>query len=279
VEYGEEPDVVGKLTRSKSVAAKAIKDSTPSETPPPSSSGKATAPAAAAVPTEGEQGHNVVNFTKETRCIVYGLQQRAVQGMLDFDFMCKRKQPSVAAMIFPFSGNHYIKFYWGTSEVLIPVYQKTSEACEKHPDVNVVVNFSSFRSVYGSMEELFQHSNQIKTIAIIAEGVPESQTRRIIYEAEQKGVGISARPLWVGLNLVASELETPVGCSTILCSPSCTVQGASRTFLSPVECRMSSTASLPITPTGSTKVWPSVVIGTRAPGSATIFCDTTTTRM
>lgn len=37
-----------------------------------------------------------------------------MQGMLDFDFMCKREKPSVACMVFPFSGNHYIKFYWGT---------------------------------------------------------------------------------------------------------------------------------------------------------------------
>lgn len=53
--------------------------------------------------------------------------------MLDFDFMCKRKKPSVSAMIFPFSGNHYLKFYWGTEETLIPVYQNTEEAIRKHP--------------------------------------------------------------------------------------------------------------------------------------------------
>ena len=53
--------------------------------------------------------HKVENFTAATRCVVYGLQHRAVQGMLDFDFMCKREKPSVAAMIFPFSSNHYIK--------------------------------------------------------------------------------------------------------------------------------------------------------------------------
>lgn len=52
--------------------------------------------------------------------IILGLQQRAVQGMLDFDYMCKRKTPSVAAMIFPYSGNHYVKVYWGTEEMLIP---------------------------------------------------------------------------------------------------------------------------------------------------------------
>jgi hypothetical protein len=29
--------------------------------------------------------------------------------MLDFDFMCKRAKPSVACMVFPFAGNHYLK--------------------------------------------------------------------------------------------------------------------------------------------------------------------------
>jgi ATP citrate (pro-S)-lyase len=56
-----------------------------------------------------EADHTVENFTALTRCVVYGLQHRAVQGMLDFDYMCKRKKPSVAAMIFPFSANHFVK--------------------------------------------------------------------------------------------------------------------------------------------------------------------------
>lgn len=113
-----------------------------------------------------EADHKVENFTAMTRCIVYGLMPKAVQGMLDFDFMCKREKPSVAAMVFPFSSNHYTKFYWGTEEILLPVYQNTSEALKKHPEVSVVVNFASFRSVYGSvMDMLENYSEQIKTIA------------------------------------------------------------------------------------------------------------------
>ena len=133
--------------------------------------------------------HKVSNFNASTRCVVYGLQNRAVQGMLDFDFMCKRTKPSVAAMIFPFSANHFIKFYWGTEEILVPVYQDMGEAFEKHPDVTVMVNFSSFRSVYSSVMETLKHPT-IKSIAIIAEGVPESQTRAINKAAHDKGVGI-----------------------------------------------------------------------------------------
>ena len=103
--------------------------------------------------------------------------------------MCKRKKPSVEAMVFPFSGNHYVKFYWGTEETLMPVYTTTKEASEKHPNASVFVNFASFRSVYETSMDAMGMST-IKTVAIIAEGVPEQQTREIIKTAEAKGIGI-----------------------------------------------------------------------------------------
>lgn len=40
--------------------------------------------------------------------------------MLDFDFVCSRTEPSVAAMVYPFTGDHKQKFYWGHKEILIP---------------------------------------------------------------------------------------------------------------------------------------------------------------
>ena len=111
-------------------------------------------------------------FNDKTRCFVYGLQPKAVQGMLDFDFICKRKTPSVAGIIYTFGGQFVSKMYWGTSETLLPVYQQVDKAFSKHPDVDTVVNFASSRSVYSSTLELMEFSH-IKTIAIIAEGVPE----------------------------------------------------------------------------------------------------------
>lgn len=62
-------------------------------------------------------------FTPDTQAFVYGLQPGAVQNMLDFDFICGRKTPSVAALIYPFMPNHYQKCYWQTQEILIPCYQ------------------------------------------------------------------------------------------------------------------------------------------------------------
>lgn len=66
--------------------------------------------------------------------------------------------------------------YWGTSETLLPVYQSSEKAMAKHSDVDTVVNFASSRSVYSSTMELMEFP-QIKTIAIIAEGVPERVSR------------------------------------------------------------------------------------------------------
>ena len=175
--------------------------------------GEHTAKQFEAQKADHEADHKIENFTAMTRCVVYRLQHRAVQGMLDFDHMCKREKPSVAAMIFPFAANHYIKvrrttidffllyffqltydnvaqFYWGTDEILMPVYQSMEEAFKKHPEVTVAVNFASFRSVYTSVMEMLEFSDQIKTIAIIAEGVPESQTRAFNKAASKKGVGI-----------------------------------------------------------------------------------------
>mmetsp|Transcript_69216 Transcript_69216/g.150619 ORF Transcript_69216/g.150619 Transcript_69216/m.150619 type:complete len:1089 (-) Transcript_69216:168-3434(-) len=167
-----EPDLsggpCGPPTRKKIEVKSAKKDSTP-------------APRA--------EKHTIVTATAETTSIVYGLQTRAVQGMLDFDFMCKRKAPSVSALVFPFAGNHYVKFYWGTEETLMPVYTTTKEATEKHPKASVFVNFASFRSVYETTIEAMTYPS-IKTVAIIAEGVPEQQTRAIIKAAEMKDIGL-----------------------------------------------------------------------------------------
>ncbi|HPE63516.1 MAG TPA: citrate/2-methylcitrate synthase, partial [Methanothrix sp.] len=114
-------------------------------------------------------------FDKNTRAFVYGFQVNAIQRMLDFDYLCGRKVPSVAAIINPGrSGIH--KVFWGTQEILLPMYNTIPDAVADHPSVDVVVNFASYRSAFDTtMEALAQPS--IKTVAIIAEGVPERMSR------------------------------------------------------------------------------------------------------
>ena len=93
------------------------------------------------------------------------------------------------SLIIFFSGDHKQKFYWGHSEILLPVYKSMAECMKRHPEADVLINFASLRSAYESTLETLNYP-QIRTIAIIAEGIPEQLTRRMIKIAHQKSVVI-----------------------------------------------------------------------------------------
>jgi len=128
-------------------------------------------------------------FDINTKAIIWGMQPRAVQGMLDFDYVCSRESPSVVASVYPFSGNHKQKFYYGHKEIMVPVYREMNEALKKHPDASVMVSFASLRSAYESTLEALKYS-QIRCIAIIAEGIPERLTQKLNKIARAKNVTI-----------------------------------------------------------------------------------------
>uniref|UniRef100_A0A8C7SY38 ATP-citrate synthase n=1 Tax=Oncorhynchus mykiss TaxID=8022 RepID=A0A8C7SY38_ONCMY len=142
----------------------------------------------ACIPAGNESKASML-FSRNTKAIMWGMQTRAVQGMLDFDYVCSRDEPSVAAMVYPFTGDHKQKFYWGHKEILIPVYKNMADAMKKHPEVDVLISFASLRSAFDSTMETMQYS-QIHTIAIIAEGIPEAQTRKLIKRADENGITI-----------------------------------------------------------------------------------------
>jgi succinyl-CoA synthetase alpha subunit len=122
-------------------------------------------------------------FTKDTTAIVYGYQTNAIQRMLDFDYACGRKVPSVAAIVDPGrDGVH--KVFFGKGEILLPIYRTLEAAALKHPKADVVVNFASFRSSYASSMEALNHPN-IRTVAVIAEGIPERRARVLAATAKK----------------------------------------------------------------------------------------------
>ena len=71
----------------------------------------------------------------------------------------------------------------------MPVYQKLSYGLKRHPNVDCMINFSSFRSAYGTSMEALNHP-QIRSLAIIAEGIPERQSRMLLKAAEQRKVTV-----------------------------------------------------------------------------------------
>lgn len=72
--------------------------------------------------------------------------------------------------------NDYFFFF---QELLIPAYKSMATAFQSHPDASVMITFASMRSVFDTVLEALQ-CPQIRVIAIIAEGVPENQTRKLI---------------------------------------------------------------------------------------------------
>lgn len=117
---------------------------------------------------------------------MYNWKPLPVQRMLDFDYLCQRKTPSIAGLISPGAqkGNH--KVFFGTGEIMIPVYGSVEEAAASHPDARVFINYASFRSAYES-SSLALNQPTIQTVVIIAEGVPVTQARLLIAQAKKSG--------------------------------------------------------------------------------------------
>ena len=116
-------------------------------------------------------------FSRETKAFIYGSQTAAVQRMLDFDYMCRKDEPSVVAMITPERGG-FEKFFWGTKEIRIPRITSIPKAVKLFPQADVMVNFASQRSSYEVTVEAL-NTDTIRTIAVIAEGIPERLERKL----------------------------------------------------------------------------------------------------
>jgi ATP citrate (pro-S)-lyase len=125
-------------------------------------------------------------FNHRTQAFIYNMQVNATQRMLDFDYAAGREMPSVAAIVNPTGGESLQKFFFGPKEVLIPVYKSLKKAADKHKNVDVMISFASFRSAAQSAQEAFDIP-QLRTIVLIAEGVPERQMRLINAKAKKLG--------------------------------------------------------------------------------------------
>jgi succinyl-CoA synthetase alpha subunit len=115
-------------------------------------------------------------FDENSQCFFYNLKIRPVQSMLDFDYL-SRREPSIAAIIHP-GRNGFHKCFFGGTEILIPIYDSLNTAILKHSNVDSLINFASFRSAYKISVEALQ--SKIKVVTIVAEGIPERNTRKLV---------------------------------------------------------------------------------------------------
>ncbi|MGE4296318.1 MAG: citrate/2-methylcitrate synthase [Campylobacterales bacterium] len=125
-------------------------------------------------------------FTKETQAIFWNNNASAIQRMLDYDYVIGRKTPSVAVIVSPTSHAKFEKFFFGTSEVVVPVYRTTAEAVKAFPKADVLLNFASFRTAYDVTMEALAYPS-LKTIMVTAEGIPERMARTMNHAAKKAG--------------------------------------------------------------------------------------------
>lgn len=123
-------------------------------------------------------------FSRDTQAIIYNYQTAAIQRMLDFDYVCRRETPSVAAIVYP-QRQGYHKCFFGSEEILVPFYTTVEEAAAKHPNADVLINAASFRSAYQSSLDAL-NTPTIRTVVIIAEGMSERRTRELVATAKEK---------------------------------------------------------------------------------------------
>lgn len=117
-------------------------------------------------------------FSKKTQAIFFNQHDLPIQKMLDYDFLCGRKGPSIVAIINPVkAGNH--RCFWGNSEIMIPVFTSIRQASDQFPSAEVFVNFASARSAFATSMEAFA-TGRLIIHTIVAEGMPENETRELI---------------------------------------------------------------------------------------------------
>jgi len=176
-----------------------------------------------------DQASGDVLFTRDTQAIFWNNHQTAIQRMLDYDTLIGREHPSVAAIVSPTSGSRFGKFFFGTSEILIPIYRSTEEAAEAHPNADVLLNFASFRRAYRVTIEALEIP-QIRNIMVTAEGIPERHARALKLRAHELGKLIIG-PSTVGAitpgafkianiggtieNIIDSKLHRPGACGLV----------------------------------------------------------------
>jgi ATP-citrate lyase alpha-subunit len=106
---------------------------------------------------------------------VYGDQKDAIQSMLDYDYLCKKKSPSVCCIINPTMNSGFERCFWGSEEIFIPFFPTITEALKEIP-FTILINFASERSAYPITLEAIE-SKSVEKIVVVAEGVSEKDIK------------------------------------------------------------------------------------------------------
>ena len=140
-----------------------------------------------------------VNYLRnqESRIIFLGSHPGIIQSILDYDYLIDRKEPSIVAIIA--SGRKRERYFWGESEVSIPVFSSIDQlSSTKRSKIAIVINVQSARRVLSSTKLAFELLANLKIVTIFAEQTPESHTVQLIKLSKQNDV-LMVGPSSVGM--------------------------------------------------------------------------------
>src|SRR3989344_6463235 len=85
----------------------------------------------------------------DNKIIILGSHPGIIQSILDFDYLSGKSEPSVISIIA--SGRRTDRFFWGESEVVIPVVDAIQKLSKRNTErCTAVINTQSARRVFTS---------------------------------------------------------------------------------------------------------------------------------
>jgi ATP citrate (pro-S)-lyase len=128
--------------------------------------------------------------------LVLGNHPGVVQAILDFDYACGKKEPSILACIT--SNRKSIKFFFGKGEILIPCFSSVKVVPKEiGTHVNWMLNVQSGRRAFEATVAFFDAFPEAYGGHIFAENVPEKHETELI--KRYGGKKIIAGPSGVGI--------------------------------------------------------------------------------
>jgi ATP citrate (pro-S)-lyase len=141
--------------------------------------------------------------TRSQGILVLGNHPAIVQSILDFDFACGKREPSIVGCIT--ANRKSIKMFFGKEEILIPCFSRVQNVpAPLAAKVQWMINVQSGRRAYESSVQFFDAFPQALGGHIFAENVPEKHATELLRRfGSDKAI---AGPSGVGL-LVPGHLK------------------------------------------------------------------------
>ncbi|PIK53390.1 putative ATP-citrate synthase [Apostichopus japonicus] len=128
-------------------------------------------------------------FTRETMIVAVGMIPPAIQGILDYDFICQKKRHMIAAIVRPGCKHQEEQYSWGSGKVSIPVFHDVDRALDSHPEASVVANAAPGPYAY-KVAWMALQKPQVRAMILMVGEIPIQQIRELILLARQKNVMI-----------------------------------------------------------------------------------------